>query len=135
MANSMRVFLISSFHGQALYYRDRDAEAISILEEVLHSLEVIGEEDLVILTLDLISRCQCAMGHKYEAESTLQEAIKRNEAWYGKLDSNTLLLKTNLEKWLREWGREAESAVLKAEIDEILGPDDIELEDINFEKF
>jgi hypothetical protein len=39
-------------------------------------------------------------------------------------------LKTRLERWLRGWGREAEAAAMKAEIDEILGPDDIELEDV-----
>ena len=120
-------------YGRALYKQGRNAEATAILREVLvQCREVDGLEGIEIYSLEILSRCQYAMGHEYEAESRLQEVIERNEIVYGKYGLYIFHLKTRLEKWLREWGREGESAVLG--IDEILGPEDIELEDINFEE-
>ena len=120
-------------YGRALYKQGRNAEATAILREVLvQCREVDGLEGIEIYSLEILSRCQYAMAHEYEAESRLQEVIERNEIVYGKYGLYIFHLKTRLEKWLREWGREGESAVLG--IDEILGPEDIELKDINFEE-
>jgi hypothetical protein len=116
-----RLLKIKFSYGRALYTQDRNAEAMAVLEDLLvRCREVDGHEDMVINTLHLISWCQYAMGHEYEAESKLQEATERVEASYGNFCSNLLWLKIQLARWFHEWGREAESSALKAEVDEIL---------------
>ena len=95
--------------------------------------QIGGQEEIEMYSLEVLSNCQYALGHKYEVESIFQEAIERNEVVYGNYDSYNISLKRHKE-WLREWRREVESAILKVGIDQILGPDDIELEDMNFEE-
>jgi hypothetical protein len=132
-----RVLDIRFNYAWALHTQGQNAEAIILSREVLlgSSMCIYGPTYPQLRTLDLICLCQCSMGHKYEAESTLKQAIKLAEANYGKFDSNVLFLKARLERWLREWGREVEAAAIKTDVDEILGPDDIELEDFNLQDF
>jgi hypothetical protein len=128
-----RLLSIKLDYGHALHVQGRDFEAIAMLEEVLTQYcEVEGENGKVIMVLEMISLYEYCIGHNCEAESKIRQAIKMAEERYGKFDSAPLSLKTRLERWLRGWGREAEAAAMKAEVDEILGPDDIELEDVTF---
>ena len=128
-----RLLSIKFEYGHALHVQGRDFEAIAMLEEVLTQYcEVEGENGKVIMVLEMISLYEYCIGHNCEAESKIRQAIKMAEERYGKFDSAPLSLKTRLERWLRGWGREAEAAAMKAEVDEILGPDDIELEDVTF---
>ncbi len=131
-----RLIDVRYWYGWALHEEDRVAEAIVTLEEGLTCCRGInGQEHRVVDALELISRCQHTLGHDYEAESTLRQAIKTTEETYGKSASWVLQLKASLEIWLREWGREAEAAAIQAEMDEILGPDDIKLDGIKLGKF
>jgi len=128
-----RLLSIKFEYGEALYFQGRDFEARAMLEEVLtHYCLVGGEDGKVIMVLEMISFCEYHIGHNCEAESKIRQAIKMAEERYGKFNSILLSLKVCLEGWLRGWGREAEAVAMKAEIDEILGPDDIELEDVTF---
>jgi hypothetical protein len=121
-----RLIDVGYWYGRALHEEDRVAEAIAILKEGLDCCRgVDGQEHRVVDALEQISQCQRTLGHDYEAESTLRQAIRTTEETYGKSAWWVLQLKASLEIWLREWGREAEAAVLRAEMDEILGPDDI----------
>jgi tetratricopeptide (TPR) repeat protein len=126
-----RLLFIKFMYGQALSFQGRNFEAVAVLEEVLtHCCEVEEQNYEKIRALELISLCEYYRGDNYKAESKIRQAIKMAEERFGKFDSILLSLKARLEEWLREWGREAEAAAMKAEIDEILGPDDIELEDV-----
>jgi len=119
-------------YGQALYRNSRFDEAIAIVEDVLsRARETSGLESLVIRTIEMISFCHYGRGHRKLAESTLRQCIEEAE----KLENNSsiaLSMKRDLQQWLFEWGREAESAALIAEMDEIIGPEDIELEVLSF---
>jgi hypothetical protein len=110
-------------------------DAIEILEDGLACCrEIDGFEYEAIVPLDVISRCYYELKDEYLADLKLRQAIEAAEIveWtYGKSHRWSLALKARLEAWLREWGRDAEAAVLKREVDEILGPDDLELEYIN----
>jgi len=119
-----RLLDIKFAYARSLRLQGRNEEAIAILEELLvHE----GEEKIIIDTLEEISSIHYQIGHEHEAEFTLQGAIIKGECKFGKYDPNTLRLKTRLGNWLRDWGREAESSRIKAEIDDILRPGDIEL--------
>jgi len=134
--SDLRCIKIKLEYGHALYQGYREAEAVLVLEEVLVNccrngmwVEEVGS--LGIDTLELLAYCYYNMGDTREAESRLREAVRENEAKYGTSDSNTLDLKTILRQWLRDWGRETEAQVLDQEIDEALGPDDIDLVDLD----
>jgi hypothetical protein len=81
------------------------------------------------MRLSCFRNASTVLDHKEDAESKLREAIKMAVKVYGENDSLVLNFKAYLRSWLQEWGRETESDVLKAEIDEFLGPDDIGLDD------
>jgi len=123
----MRLHNIKLTYGYSLHDQGRHTEAITILEEVLVHAQGHNQIDI----LDWLSYLHHKTGHNYEAESVLQEAIKKSEFRYGKFNSTVLRLKTRLESWLHEWGRGVEAAELNAEILDILGPDDVELQDIS----
>ncbi len=126
-----RLLDIKLDYGRALYLQGLYTEALEIFKELLDRCRDIDSQpsDISII-LEMIALCQYGMGHEHEAELTKRQGIKVAEGAYGKFDSLVLQLKARLQEWLRSWGREAEAAALKVEMDEILGPDDIELEDI-----
>jgi hypothetical protein len=121
-------------YGQALYRNSRHDEAIAIFEEVLsRARETSGLEVLVVETIQMISLCHCGRGHGKLAESTMRQGIEEAEKMYNNSSSLALSMKRYLQQWLFEWGREAESAALIAELDEIIGPEDIKIEILSFE--
>jgi len=120
---------IKNAYGNILSSQGRTAEAITLMEEALIGYKKIGYHWMIFASLYLISCCRYDLGHKYEAESKLREAIKVSELSHTKFDSTILRLKGKLEQWLREWGRVSEAEAVKAELDERLGPDDIDLEE------
>lgn len=84
---------------------------------------------MVANSLDVIAQGGYFLGrHEENDVFRLQEAIRIIEAIASKFDSNVLLMKIYLEKRLRKLGRDAEAAEVQAEMNEALGPDDIELE-------
>jgi tetratricopeptide (TPR) repeat protein len=125
-----RIVDIKYSYGLALYSHGQYAEAIEVLEEVLvRCKELGGQEYMVANSLDVIAQGGYFLGrHEENDVFRLQEAIRIIEAIASKFDSNVLLMKIYLEKRLRKLGRDAEAAEVQAEMNEALGPDDIELE-------
>ncbi|KIN03326.1 hypothetical protein OIDMADRAFT_51293 [Oidiodendron maius Zn] len=125
-----RLSYIKYSYGNALYKQRRYTEAIEVLEGILIYLRPSGrQEPRVIDMLELVSQCQYFLDHKEDAESNLRGAIKMAAKYYGENNALVLDLKTYLRSWLQEWGRETELDVLRAEIYEFLGPDDIGQDD------
>jgi tetratricopeptide (TPR) repeat protein len=114
----------------ALYENGEYAEAIEILEEVLVRCKKLeGFAFTVCDSLDTIASSRHLLGrHEENDELRLREAIGRIEEVVGRDHAYVLSIKTRQETRLRKLGRATEAAEVQAEVNEALGPDDIELE-------
>jgi hypothetical protein len=121
---------VKHIYGRALCIQEQYAESIEVEEDVLVTLREIGNKPTsFIFVFELLSLCHYHLGHEDNAEFTIREGIEKAVEGYGKDHPITLRFMNRLKIWLRQWGRETESEILKAEIDKLLGPDDIELND------
>lgn len=114
--------------GAALYGQTRYIEALKELEAlngVVEDLE--GHDEIGISTMSLISFCEYSLDQKARAESAIRKGIAILEDRH-QYSTVNLYYKTVLARWLREWGRKGEAVVLEAEVHELIGPDDIDLE-------
>jgi hypothetical protein len=125
-----RIVNIKCSYGYSLYNHGQYAEAIEVLEEVVICCKELGRHEyLVADSLDLIAWGGHFLGrHEENDEFRVREAIGRLEEIVGKFHACVLYIKTRLEKRLREMGRVAEAAEVRAEMNEALGLDEIELE-------
>ena len=62
------------------------------------------------------------------AEESMRNAMALYAEDYGANDPIVIRCSRILESWLREWGREAEADHMLAEIDKLIGPDDIDMD-------
>jgi hypothetical protein len=112
-------------HAWSLFHKGNYHEALASSNELLVNAWKIGAHGFEIDCLRLSATCQHQMGSMYEAETNLREAIKKLRSFYGQSHPRALRFIMTLQGWLREWGREDEANVLNADVDALLGPDDI----------
>jgi hypothetical protein len=125
-----RLLDIKFAYGRALYNQNREEEAMAVLQEIRVLCKKTGNIGLEINSLELLAHCQYLLGHTFEAELTLRQAIKKNEAVFGESNSITLKFKTRLRGWRCEWGRDVEAETLNQGNSEAIAPGDIHQDDI-----
>lgn len=108
----------------------RDANVESLLEDVMLRARETG-----CLSLYREARFLAAlawaqyMGYEDDlAEENVRRAIALHARELGNNHPEVIGCCRQLEKWLRQWRREAEANQLSAKIDEMIGPDDIEMD-------
>ncbi|KAH7383453.1 hypothetical protein BKA64DRAFT_726639 [Cadophora sp. MPI-SDFR-AT-0126] len=125
-----RLMWIKYSYAQVLEGGDQVEKAIAVLDGLVESLRC-GLNDDNQQKLARTLRQLAVPYHKdyrdSEAESAFREAISILETSYGRDDARALEYKATLARYLEEWGRREESEAMYAEMDQIIGPDDIEI--------
>ena len=106
----------------------RFAEAEQLGLDVLSQAEEQGLCKQQAEALALLAHSQYLQNKRCLAEENLRHALQLAISLWGRTDPYVLGLMIELEGWLREWGREDEADRLKAEIDEVVGRDEIDEE-------
>lgn len=127
--NDDRLISLQFRLGQALYGQKRYIEALDVLESLLCILEQARADRFMrSATLALASYCKYSLGQVAEAVSNLEKSVAILEDVHGRLHPVTLRFRVMLAGWMRELGRENEANALDAEVDQMIGPDDVGLE-------
>ncbi|OBT40503.1 hypothetical protein VE00_07898 [Pseudogymnoascus sp. WSF 3629] len=99
----------------------------------LEVYSLLGKHDIYarrvvekIESLKIISRSQFNQGKTKAAEQTMRKAIKMIVDQWGIHHSWVSEFKNVLEGWLRDWGRVADADILRGEIEELVGKDEID---------
>ena len=115
--------------ADSTYSQGRCADAELLLEDAL----LRGREAGCLLRfreaflVDRLSWAQYGLSKDDLAEESMRSAIALYTGKYTQADANIISCSRTLEGWLRKWGRDAEADQLLVEIDEAIGPDDIEI--------
>ena len=120
---------------------------VNMLSDILHTQRRYVEKELLVE--DALSRARDAgcLSRAHEATLTESIALVQYELWkddlaetsmrnamalyadeYGEDHSVVMGCSRILEGWLRKWGRDADADQMSAEIDELIGPDDIDMD-------
>ncbi|PMD21762.1 hypothetical protein NA56DRAFT_748734 [Hyaloscypha hepaticicola] len=125
---NQQIISIMQYLGWNLIRQSRFAEA----EQLGLDISSRAEEQRLLYqrteALNLIAESQYHQNKRYLAEENLRYSLQLTISEWGRTDQYVLDLKIDLEAWLREWGREDEAERLKAEIEEVIGRDEIDEE-------
>ena len=77
--------------------------------------------------IEILARVQYEQHKNHLAEKNMRIAITSWAERFGPQDTGIINCSVRLEGWLREWGREGDAEELRVKIDEMIGPDDIDL--------
>jgi hypothetical protein len=122
------ITLIMVTLGWNLVRQRRIAEAEQLGLDIISQAE---EQELYaerVEALRLLAYSQFHQNKRCLAEENLRHALQLAIAGRGRTDPYALGIMTNLEGWLREWGREDEAERLREKIDEAVGRDEIDEE-------
>lgn len=99
-------------------------EVLSLVQRFNGSASMIVER---IDSMKLISRSQHSQNKCNEAERTLREAIRMIVSAWGMEHPWAAEFMNVLEGWLRDWGCEEDANALRAEINVLLGKDELDV--------
>jgi hypothetical protein len=121
---------ITSTLASSLLYQKKYTAAETLVERALlasqHSEDLLGSREPALI--EILARVQYEQHKTHLAEKHMRIAITSWAEKFGPQDTGIINCSVRLEGWLREWGREGDAAELRVKIDEMIGPDDIDLD-------
>lgn len=108
----------------------RSDEAEELGQEVLSLVRQFDISGTMVVeridSLKLISRSQQIQDKRLEAEQSLREAISMIVGAWGVEHPWVTEFMNVLEGWLRGWGRDVDASIVQAEINDLMGKDEID---------
>ena len=83
--------------------------------------------------LELVAIIQYLQGKRTLAETYMRSSILHEDKSLSLEGCNSIRYRIVLESWLRDWNRETEADEVKAEIDQLIGEDEIDREGHRYE--
>jgi hypothetical protein len=109
--------------------KDADVELLVVEDALLRAreaglLSTAREADF----MEVLAQAQHRLFKDDLAEESIRKAIALYADRYVRNDPCIIGCRRDLESWLRDWGRDAEADQLSAVIDQMIGPDDIDMD-------